>query len=310
MTIYAQLSALSDPTRTRLMALLVDEELAVGELTRIVQMPQSTISRHLKVLLAAGWLSRRSEGTASYFWADPNGYSTTRYQLWDLTRSALLDDPQLEEDRNRMVGVIAQRSVDTEAFFGRVAGEWDSMRRDLFGDDFPTQCLASLLPREWVVADLGCGTGDLVAQMAGSVSKVIGIDREEAMLAVAEQRLKGAKNVALYRGSLSDLPLENSTLDVALCMLVLHHVAELAPVLSEVSRVLKPSGLFLVVDMRKHSREAYRKTMGHQHLGFDRDELSLAARKHQLTEIDYQELEQPNAALGPGLFLAKFQRNQ
>lgn len=309
MTIYAQLSALADPTRMRLMALLVDEELGVGELTRIVQLPQSTISRHLKVLLGAGWLARRSEGTASFFWADPNGYSETRRQLWTLTRSDLAEDPQLQEDRRRMSGVLAQRSVDTEAFFGRVAGDWDSMRRDLFGDNFAMQCLASFLPESWIVADLGCGTGELVAQLAGSVSKVVGIDREEAMLSVAEQRLFGVKNVEVRRGRLTDLPLADNSVDAALCMLVLHHVAELAPVFAEVSRVLKAQGQFLVLDMVAHERTTYRNTMGHQHLGFNRHTLAEVAQEHSLTEVDYRELAKTPTALGPPLFISRFQRD-
>jgi ArsR family transcriptional regulator len=308
MSIYDQLTALADPTRMRLMCLLVDEELSVGELTRIVKLAQSTVSRHLKQLQKGDWLSRRTAGPAAYFHADPNGYPPDQRELWGLARNATRGDPQIQEDRRRMLGVLRQRSTDSGAFFGRVANEWETMRADLFGDDFAVQVLASVMPHQWVVADLGCGTGDLVAKIAGSVARVIGVDRESAMLKVAQRRVSGLPGAELRRGTLDDLPLETDSLDAAFCNLVLHHVVDLEPVFDEASRVLRSGGVFIISDMVEHDREAYRATMGHQHLGFSRERLSSLGRASGFGSVDYRELATDDKALGPSLFVARLQQ--
>ena len=61
------LAALAEPTRLRVLRILDGHELSVGELAQVVQLPQSTVSRHLKVLTDSGWLVRRSEGTATLY---------------------------------------------------------------------------------------------------------------------------------------------------------------------------------------------------------------------------------------------------
>ena len=65
--IFHQLGALSEPIRTRIVALVEVEELSVGELVRVLALPQSTVSRHLKRLLDDDWVVRRREGSGSWF---------------------------------------------------------------------------------------------------------------------------------------------------------------------------------------------------------------------------------------------------
>ena len=62
--LMVRMDNLADPTRLRLLRLLERHELGVAELVEILQLPQSTVSRHLKVLSDQGWLSSRSRGTA------------------------------------------------------------------------------------------------------------------------------------------------------------------------------------------------------------------------------------------------------
>ena len=302
--IYEHLGLLAEPTRVRLLRLLEREELGVGELTRIVQLPQSTVSRHLKTLELAGWLARRTEGTSSLVKMGGEGLDEEALALWGVVSASHCDANQVEEDSVRLESVLAARRIDSKAFFGRIASEWDNLRRALFGEGFMLPALMTLMAGEQVVADLGCGTGGIAAQLAPVFSQVIAVDRESAMLQSAAQRLEGFENVELRQGDLLALPLDDESLDAAILALVLHHIEAPEVALAEVARVLKPGGRALLLDMAEHDRERYRRTMGHRHLGFSLDTLQRHAARAGLSILHHRTLPQDPEAQGPPLFAA------
>jgi len=267
--LYVRLSLLSEPVRVRLLSLLAEEELGVGELCRIVQLPQSTVSRHLKALATAGLVRRRAEGTRSLF--RMVGLEGPSAALWVTVGDAHRSTLQHEEDAARLNATLRDRAVDSDTFFGREHARWDSLRRELFGEGFLAPVLAALLPREAVLVDLGCGTGASLEAVAPWVARAIGVDREPKMLAVARGRV--GDGVELLQAPLEALPLPDGVADVALCTLVLHHVAEPGRVFAEVRRVLRPGGRFALVDMVAHDRSDWRHTMGHRWLGFAEGQL-------------------------------------
>ena len=65
--IFDDLTALSDATRSRMLLLLERHELTVSELCTVLQLPQSTVSRHLKTLSDASWVASRRDGTSRYY---------------------------------------------------------------------------------------------------------------------------------------------------------------------------------------------------------------------------------------------------
>ncbi len=298
------LSALSDTVRLRLLRLLDREELSVGELARVLQLPQSTVSRHLKLLSETGWLVSRAEGTSSLYRLVMDDLAPESRALWSAVRGRLDDpeSPELGEDLRRLQAVLEDRRLDTKAFFGRVAGEWDEVRTDLFGGRVTLQAMLPLLPKEWVVADLGCGTGNASELLAPCVSRVIAVDQSEPMLNAAARRLGAFKNVEFVRGDLEQLPIKDATVDAAVCVLVLHHIPEPQRVCAEMARILKPGGVALVVDMIEHDRAAYRQTMGHRWLGFNAPELIRMFGSAGLVEVRLQALPSDTEAKGPGLF--------
>lgn len=271
--VFERLSVLSEPLRVRLLVALSEEELTVGELARVVDTPQSTVSRHLKHLHNAGWVRRRAEGTANLFRFDRAGLDREALALWGVVDAQTGDAGWRVDDHGRLERVRAARAMDGEAFFEHNAERWDALRTELFGAGLEARALLSLLPPDWVVADLGCGTGANLAAVAPYVGRVIGVDREPQMLAAAAARCEGLDNVELREGRLDDLPIEAASVDAALVVLVLHHVRELAPVFTEVARILKPGGRLVLVDMPPHDRAAWRQSMGHRHLGFARTDL-------------------------------------
>jgi len=263
-----RLALLSEMTRLRLLRLLEAEELGVGELASILQLPQSTVSRHLKTLLEKNWIIRRSEGTASMYRLVVESLNAESRELWELARRQLGTPPQVRQDDHRLKQVLAKRATDTIAYFGRVGGEWDAVRSELFGSSFVDEALLALLDPRWIVADLGCGTGDIAARLAPLVSAVHVVDMSKAMLAAARKRLGGHSNVKFHHGDLTNLPLADESVDAAVISLVLHHVADPETAIAEAARILRPRGRLLVIDMLEHDREQYRQTMGHKWLGF------------------------------------------
>jgi SAM-dependent methyltransferase len=297
-------SALADATRCRMLWLLEQQELTVSELCGVLQLPQSTVSRHLKTLADAGWVTSRRDGTSRYYALASGDADTARAQIWALTRTQLVGRAATEQDSRRLLSVLAGRSQTSQAFFATAAGEWDQLRADLFGGQFSIQALISLLPDHWVVGDLGCGTGPLLPLLSSSVKLVIGVDGSDEMLAAARGRTAQLANVDLRRGSLEALPIDDGTLDAAVMMLVLHHLPSPASALAEASRVLKPGGRLLIVDMAPHEHEEYRQQMGHVWLGFSEDQLRLLC---ELSGLDLRRIEPlvpMAAAKGPTLFAA------
>lgn len=296
------LSALADATRCRMLTVVESHELTVSELCTVLQLPQSTVSRQLKILADAGWLASRRDGTSRYYTLALDDES--RAQVWRITREQMAGQLSAGQDTRRLERVLKMRSTASQKFFATSAGQWDLVREDLFGHDFLASSLLSLLDDTWVVGDLGCGTGLATAAIAPHVARVIGVDASEEMLGAARTRLSALKNVEWRAGTLEALPIKDRTLDVAVLMLVLHHVPSPVAALSEAFRALKPGGRVLIVDMAPHHHEDYRQQMGHVWLGFSIDQMRKFLTQAGFEKTQVTSLPEDPAARGPGLFVA------
>lgn len=300
------LAALAEPLRLRILRILEKEELSVGEVGRVVQLPQSTVSRHLRVLSDAGWTVRRNEGTATLYQVVPSELPAPCQALWIAVRNSLSGDvlsTELSHDDQRLISVLAERREDSRAFFGRVAGQWDAVREELFGRAFTPLALLNLLPSDAVAADVGCGTGNVAELLSPVVGRVIAVDQSEPMLDAARARLAGRENIEFRTGRFERLPLEDGEADIAVCSLVLHHLESPEAAIREMKRVLRPGGTALVVDMIEHDRATYRHTMGHRWLGFSRERMMNAFGAAGLMDVRYSPMPSDTTARGPGLFV-------
>lgn len=301
------LAALAEPTRLRVLRVLDGHELSVGELAQVVQLPQSTVSRHLKVLADSGWLVRRSEGTATLYRVIFDELDQSARSLWIAVRDEFGRRPEVNEgreDTRRLKAVLAARRTDSQTFFGRVAGEWDALRGSLFGDRFTGEALLALLPRDAVVADIGCGTGNIAEQVSAWVSRVIAVDSSEPMLDAARRRLGDRTNIDFVHATGESLPLAAASVDIAIAALVLHHVEVPATLLREMARITRPGGRVMLIDMLDHNREDFRRVMGHKHLGFSRKTIETILHDTGLSPATFRELSREVEAKGPGLFVA------
>jgi SAM-dependent methyltransferase len=302
--VLGDLQTLADPLRVRLLLVLEGQSLAVGELCEILQLPQSTISRHLKTLTDAGWTTSRREGTSRLYSLASDDLTSSSSELWAVVKGEVAGSPAAEQDRARLAGVVRARRSGSAAFFSRAAGDWDALRDDLFGTTFHLEALLALLDSSWTVADLGCGTGRLASALAPFVAEVVAVDASPEMLGAARERLHSYANVDVREGALEAVPVPSGSVDLALVVLVLHHVGAPAEVLAEARRILKPGGRVLVVDMQPHDRDEYRAQMGHVWLGFSTREISrlLAAAGFESTRV--VPLPPALGVRGPSLFVA------
>ena len=303
-TIVTRLQSLADATRNRLLLLLEQHELTVSELCAALQLPQSTASRHLKVLADDGWVGSRADGASRFYRMAAHDLDPAAKRLWQVVREQLAGTPAAGRDAERLRGVLAQRRAGSDAFFATAAGQWDTLRTELFGGRTELLPLVGLLDPSWLVADLGCGTGHFTQLVAPFVEQVIAVDDSAAMLRAAKARIGDAENVAIRRGGLEELPVESGVVDLACLMLVLPYVAEPQPVIAEAARILKPGARLLVSDLMPHEHDEYRQTMGHQRLGVSERELLGWLEDAGLRSARYLPLPLANEARGPRLFTA------
>src|SRR5512141_2450997 len=99
--VFDRLAALADATRARLLACLERHELTVGELQDIVQLPQSTVSRHLKALAGAQWVVSREEGAANRYRMAARELDAPARKLWHSVREEIALMPAAQRDAER-----------------------------------------------------------------------------------------------------------------------------------------------------------------------------------------------------------------
>jgi ArsR family transcriptional regulator len=262
---------LGDDVRLRLIRLLGKEQLNVKELTAILGIAQSGVSRHLGLLRKSGLVEERREGGFAYYSLRPDGAGLARpmWEALDASLPAADEDPELRADDARLLEVLRLRKEDFQAH-GSNAGQlvpgrsWAAWSR----------ALGHLLP-SLIVADAGCGEGYLAMEAARWAEQVIAIDSSRDVLKRARQlaRKRGVSNIVWREGRIEALPLEDASVDVVLLSQALHHVPKPEAALCEAVRALKPGGTVLVLELRAHGQDWVRERLGDRWLGFRDDSL-------------------------------------
>jgi ArsR family transcriptional regulator len=300
--VFDRLGTLADATRSRILLLLEATELTVGELCLVMQLPQSTVSRHLKILSDEGWVASRDSGASRFYTLVPSRLDPFARRLWQVVREQVSSSTAAQQDARRRESVLSVRRVKMQSFFSGVAGSWDQMRADLIGARTDLLALLDLLDSSWVVGDLGCGTGHLSEALAPVVRRVVAVDESGAMLTAAKRRLSAFENVDVRSGAVEALPIEDGELDVALLFMVTHFVLEPAKVLAEIRRVLKPGGRLVILDLTSHEREEYSLQMGHVWQGFSEEQVRSWVTDAGLEVVRFRDLPADPKAKGPALF--------
>ncbi len=262
------LRLLGDRTRLRLLALIREEELSVGELSEILNQRQSTVSSQLSRLREAGMALDRREGTRSYY----RFRGEKRDELWELITRSLGEDPVLGKDRERLEQVLLERRGGN--WLDQVAGSLD--RRWVPGRSFASLTFGlSLLLDLGVCLDMGSGDGALLSLLAPSADRLICLDSHPRMVEMGRKRAQeeGHPNVQFLRADMHHVPLRQGTMDTVFFLQSLQYARDPERVLSEAGRLTKPGGKCLVVTLDAHEDQRICEEYGHVWKGFDKEAL-------------------------------------
>jgi len=265
-------SALADPTRLRIVALLRAMELSVGELAQVLGQSQPRVSRHVKILIEAGLAERHKEGSWVFLSLGRPERVEPLFLLLD--RWAELDggNESARADAARLQAVRADRAAAAERYFAAHAEHWDAIRSLHIAETEVEAAIMRALDGHQVgrLVDIGTGTGRMLELFGGQATGVLGIDRSPEMLRLARAKLgeAGFPGAELRQGDMYALPFASASADTVIIHQVLHFAQQPAAAVAEAARLLSPGGRLLIVDFAPHEREDLRTRDAHVRLGF------------------------------------------
>jgi ubiquinone/menaquinone biosynthesis C-methylase UbiE/DNA-binding transcriptional ArsR family regulator len=297
-TALAALRAAGEETRLRILALLAQGELSVSDLTDILGQSQPRISRHLKLLVEAGLVERHREGAWAFFrLADRDPAAALLRPLLDALDAR---DPTIAGDRDRLSAVRAARAEAAQAYFARLAPDWDRIRQLQAPAETVEAAIVAALGQKPLrsLVDLGTGTGRMLTLLAPRAQRAVGLDASHAMLSVARANLEkaGVRGVELRQGDIHAPPVEPNAFDLVVIHQVLHYLDEPARALREAARLVAPGGRLLVVDFAPHELEFLRDAQAHRRLGFAREQVAAWLNEARLDCVLHRDLAPPDGA--------------
>jgi len=275
------LRAAGEPTRLRLLALCAYGELSVSELTQILAQSQPRVSRHLKLLVEAGLLSRVREGSLVFYRiAEGDESAHLARTLVDLLPH---HDTELTRDLARLDKIRQKRAELADNYFQENAADWDKIRALHVPEADVEARLREMLGPERIATylDIGTGTGRLLQLFADQIDRGIGLDLSSEMLAIARTQLEREeyRHIQIRKGDMYSMPIDDNSVDLATLHLVLHYSLEPVAVIAEAARTLSNGGRLVIVDFAPHLEEQLRIEHKHQRLGFSDREIELSMQQ-------------------------------
>lgn len=282
--LLAALRAAGETTRLRILGLLGHGELTVSELVQILRQSQPRVSRHLKLMVEAGLLSRFREGTWVFYRLADSGIQKKLTE----TLLQLIEDKtgDIDRDLERLAWIRSERATSAQAYFKENAEKWDEIRSLYISETSVESALKKMVGNNPIDAllDIGTGTGRMLELFSGQVHEAVGIDLSRDMLAIARESIssKGLDNCQVRIGDMYQLPVDAQSQDLILFHQVLHYCDEPAQAIKEASKALKEGGAMVIADFAPHDLEFLRDDHAHRRLGFTTDEVKVWANSSGL----------------------------
>jgi ubiquinone/menaquinone biosynthesis C-methylase UbiE len=263
--------AFADPTRLRVVALLREMELAIGELAIVLGQSQPRVSRHVRILADAGIVERRREGSWVFLRIAQGGAVAQVIAQADDWPYSVREARVIAHDARRLAAIRTERTAAAARYFAEHAVEWDAIRsRHVAESDVEAAMLAMVAGRRLGhLLDIGTGTGRMAEIFAPTVRRITALDRSPEMLRIARAKLADQLvPIDLVQGDFLNLPMGDASIDSIVIHQALHFAHEPDRVIAEAGRVLRGGGHLLIVDFAPHEDEELRAMAAHARLGF------------------------------------------
>jgi DNA-binding transcriptional ArsR family regulator len=290
---------LAEPMRLRLLALAAEEELAIGELAVLLAESQPNISRHVAALKSAGLVLARKQGTRALVRiAEAASVDPVVADALASGRSLCEGDGSL----SRIAEVLRERDQVAREFFAQASGPREAIDARSDATAAYVAAVARLLPRRALAVDAGTGDGALLDVLAPAFERVVAVDRSEAQLDRARQRVatRDYPNVVLLKAELGAAELREHVgegADVVFASRLLHHAPRPTDLVRQLTRLARPGGGIVIIDYARHDDESMRDEAD-LWLGFEPAELQRFARDASLVDAEVVRL--PSAWCGRG----------
>ena len=281
--------AFGDHLRLQILRLLRNESFSVLELCRILEIRQSALSHHLKVLLNAQLVCTRREGNSIFyrrtFLTDEDPYCDMKegifYQIdmLQLPITILKKIQQMQLER-------AQQSLK---FFNKNADKFREKQGLIVKHDDYANALHDVidslqLTTKSKVLEVGPGEGALLTELANKFTHLTALDNSEDMLEKSKEAIAKVENkrVRFILGDTSTARKHQIKSDLIIFDMVLHHISSPAKTFNDAASLLNSNGYLLIIDLSNHDQDWVRQSCGDLWLGFDEGELSHWANKSGL----------------------------
>lgn len=294
---------ISDETRLKILMILKHSEFTVGELVDILEIHQSNTSRHLTQLRDNYLVDDRREGALVYYrWSEALRLNKELSKIISDAWKNHSDHDRLEAQIQKL---LVERKTKTKSFFDKVAGKYHQLAKPGGGSEALLEAFSYLLDID-TCADIGAGQGDLSLMLANSSKKVIAVDLNQKMLNIIDERANDANigNIETLLGDLDNLNIPDSSVDLVVLSQVLHHIPAPEKAFSEITRILKPNGKLMLLDLLAHDQEWVKEKLGDFWLGFESERLAEWIESAKLNVL-YQSSIMIEEGLPVILFIAK-----
>jgi ArsR family transcriptional regulator len=242
----AALRAAAEPTRLRLLAVCVEGELTVGEISQVLEQSQPRVSRHLKLLCDAHLLERFREEHCMYYRVPGVGESAALAR--QLLGFVSPTDRTLERDRLRANQIRAARAADAAEHLPHDGSSTET--REMTPELTAGLRAAVLGERVGHLLDIGSGLGRMLRALAPEAEEAVGLDISVEALRFARSTLHaaGLNRCTLRRGDMYHLPFAPATFDTVTMDAILHGAADPVAVLRQAALTLRPRGRVVLLD--------------------------------------------------------------
>jgi ArsR family transcriptional regulator len=281
--------ALADSLRLQILRLLRNESFGVLELCRILDIKQSALSHHLKILATAEMVTTRREGNSIFyrrsFLTDEDPYRDIKESLFEQVDMVALAAAQTRKIKQ----IQMERSQLSLSFFNKNAAKFREKQGLIVEHkDYHAALLGvidglSLNPKASVL-EVGPGEGQLLRQLASRFEHLTALDNSRDMLERSRQAITTSSHsdVEFILGDTTVAKKQRVRSDLIIFDMVLHHISSPAKTFKECAELLNEQGSLLVVELRSHDQDWVRDTCGDLWLGFEERDLNHWAEKASL----------------------------